>query len=53
MKSNISTDSKQFRIISPLIKSHVTSVLHLLSTLSDEATIQLTLASILSLLRTQ
>jgi nucleolar complex protein 2 len=33
-----------------MIKSHVTSVLHLLSTLSDDATTRLTLASILSLL---
>jgi nucleolar complex protein 2 len=45
-----STDSKKFRNLSPLLKSHVTSVLHLLAHLSDSSTIRMTLTNVLPLL---
>jgi len=45
-----STDSKKFRTLTPLLKSHANSVHHLLESLSDAATIKLTLASLLPLL---
>lgn len=49
-KVRVSTDSKKFRTLTPLLNSHATSVLHLLENLSDASTIKLTLASILPLL---
>jgi nucleolar complex protein 2 len=49
-KVQISADIKKLRNLSPLLRSHVTSILHLLSTLSDSNTIRLTLASLLLLL---
>lgn len=45
-----STDTKKFRTLTPLLKSHANSVHHLLESLSDAATIKLTLASLLPLL---
>ncbi|CAC9892212.1 unnamed protein product [Aureobasidium pullulans] len=45
-----STDSKKFRNLSPLLKSHLTSVLHLLAHLSDPNTIRMTLTNVLPLL---
>ncbi|TAQ86598.1 hypothetical protein B7494_g5074 [Chlorociboria aeruginascens] len=49
-KIRVSTDSKKFKTLSPLLKSHSTSVLHLLTTLSDASTLKLTLSSITPLL---
>lgn len=49
-KVRISTDSKKFRTLSPLLKSHAASVQHLLENLSDAPTIKLTLSSLLPLL---
>jgi nucleolar complex protein 2 len=49
-KVTFSTDSKKFRNISPLLKSHLTSVLHLLDHLSDPNTIRMTLTNVLPLL---
>lgn len=49
-KVRISTDSKKFRTLSPLLKSHATSIQHLLENLSDAPTIKLTLSSLLPLL---
>ncbi|OBT52051.1 hypothetical protein VE04_08889, partial [Pseudogymnoascus sp. 24MN13] len=49
-KIRVSTDSKKFKTLSPLLKSHTTSVQHLLTTLSDEATLKLTLSTINPLL---
>ncbi|MCJ1403433.1 Nucleolar Complex 2 protein [Xylographa trunciseda] len=49
-KVRFSTDTKKFRSLTPLLKSHATSVHHLLENLSDAPTIKLTLASILPLL---
>ncbi|KAF2668427.1 nucleolar complex protein [Microthyrium microscopicum] len=49
-KINLSSDSKVFKTLAPMVKSHIASVLHLLSNLSDGSTLRLTLASILALL---
>jgi nucleolar complex protein 2 len=49
-KVRVSTDSKKFRTLTPLLKSHSSSVLHLLTTLSDAATLKLTLSSVIPLL---
>ncbi|KAI9794064.1 MAG: Nucleolar Complex 2 protein [Peltula sp. TS41687] len=49
-KIRITTDSKKFRNTTPLLKSHAASAHHLLSTLSDDATIRLTLSSFVPLL---
>lgn len=49
-KVRISTDSKKFRTLSPLLKSHAASIQHLLENLSDAPTIKLTLSSLLPLL---
>ncbi|KAG9228775.1 Noc2p family-domain-containing protein [Amylocarpus encephaloides] len=49
-KVRVSTDSKKFKTLTPLLKSHTSSVQHLLSTLSDPATLTLTLSSITPLL---
>ncbi|MCJ1246906.1 Nucleolar Complex 2 protein [Trapelia coarctata] len=45
-----STESKKFRTLTPLLKSHANSVHHLLENLSDAATIKLTLSSLLPLI---
>jgi nucleolar complex protein 2 len=49
-KVRVSTDSKKFKTLTPLLKSHTTSVQHLLTNLSDEATLKLTLSTINPLL---
>lgn len=49
-KVRISTDSKKFRTLTPLLKSHSASVHHLLTALSDAPTLKLTLSSITPLL---
>ena len=49
-KVRVSTDSKKFKTLTALLKSHSSSVHHLLTTLSDEATLKLTLSSITPLL---
>jgi nucleolar complex protein 2 len=46
----IPTDSPKFKTLSPLIKSHVSSLHYLLSHLSDSATLRLTLQSLEPLL---
>jgi nucleolar complex protein 2 len=49
-KVRVATDSKKFRTLTPLLKSHTTSMQHLLSTLSDAPTLKLTLSAITPLL---
>ncbi len=49
-KVRIATDSRKFKTLTPLLKSHSASVDHLLTTLSDAATLKLTLSSIIPLL---
>jgi nucleolar complex protein 2 len=49
-KVRVSTDSKKFKTLTPLLKSHTSSVHHLLTTLSDAPTLKLTLSSITPLL---
>ncbi|KUJ24208.1 Noc2-domain-containing protein [Mollisia scopiformis] len=49
-KVRVSTDSKKFKTLSPLLKSHSTSVLHLLGSLSDAPTLKITLSSLTPLL---
>ncbi|KAH8793222.1 Noc2p family-domain-containing protein [Hyaloscypha finlandica] len=49
-KVRVSTDSKKFKTLTALLKSHSSSVHHLLTTLSDESTLKLTLSSITPLL---
>lgn len=49
-KVRLPTDAKKTKTISPLIRTYTGSILHLLDTLSDPATIKLTLSSIRSLL---
>jgi nucleolar complex protein 2 len=49
-KVRVPTDTKKFRTLTPLLKSHTSSVHHLLTTLSDAATLKLTLSSIIPLL---
>jgi nucleolar complex protein 2 len=49
-KVRVPTDTKKFRTLTPLLKSHASSVHHLLKTLSDAATLKVTLSSITPLL---
>ncbi|KAG0652033.1 nucleolar complex 2 [Hyphodiscus hymeniophilus] len=49
-KVRVPMDTKKFRTLTPLLKSHTSSVHHLLTTLSDAATLKLTLSSITPLL---
>lgn len=49
-KVHVATESKKFKTIAPLLRSHVSSILHLLGHLSDAATLRLTLSSTLPLL---
>jgi nucleolar complex protein 2 len=49
-KVRVSTDSKKFKTLTTLLKSHTSSVQHLLTTLSDTSTLKLTLSSITPLL---
>ncbi|KAK8208615.1 ribosome assembly protein-like protein Noc2 [Phyllosticta capitalensis] len=46
----LSTEGKKFRNMTTMLKSHATSVNHLLTNLSDAATLRLTLNSLVSLL---
>ncbi|KAJ3511634.1 hypothetical protein NM208_g15408 [Fusarium decemcellulare] len=45
-KVHVQTDSKKFRTLSLLLKTYTSSIMHLLSTLSDDKTLKLTLSSI-------
>lgn len=45
-KVRVSLDSKKFKTMTPLIKSHTSSVQRMLANLSDEQTLKLTLSSI-------
>ncbi|KAL2006811.1 hypothetical protein VTN00DRAFT_9479 [Thermoascus crustaceus] len=45
-KVRVSVDSKKFKTLTPLIKSHTSSLHQLLSNLSDAATLKLTISSI-------
>nr|POE52304.1 nucleolar complex protein 2 [Quercus suber] len=49
-KIHVSTESKKFKTLSPLLRSQVTSVVHLLDHLSDPSTLRLTLTSTIPLL---
>jgi nucleolar complex protein 2 len=49
-KVRVSTDSKKFKTLTPLLKSHTSSVHHLLTSLSDAATLKLTLSAVIPLL---
>ena len=49
-KVRVPTDSKKFKTLTPLLKSHISSVHHLLTTLSDAPTLKLTLKSLTPLL---
>ncbi|KAL9632498.1 MAG: hypothetical protein Q9164_005285 [Protoblastenia rupestris] len=49
-KIRIATDSKKYRTLTPLLKSHTASILHLLPNLSDAPTIKTTLSSLIPLL---
>lgn len=49
-KIRVSTDSKKFRTLTPLLKSHTVSIQHLLENLSDASTLRMTLDSLLNLL---
>jgi nucleolar complex protein 2 len=49
-KVRVATDSKKFRTLTALLKSHTTSVHHLLTSLSDAPTLKLTLSSFTPLL---
>jgi nucleolar complex protein 2 len=46
----VPTDSKKFRTLTPLLKSHTVSIQHLLDNLSDASTLRMTLDSLLGLL---
>ncbi|KAF4462250.1 nucleolar complex 2 [Fusarium albosuccineum] len=45
-KVHVQTESKKFRTLSLLLKTYTSSIMHLLSTLSDDKTLKLTLSSI-------
>ncbi|KAF1926211.1 Noc2-domain-containing protein [Didymella exigua CBS 183.55] len=49
-KIRIPADSKKFRTLTPLLKSHTVSIQHLLENLSDASTLRMTLDSLLKLL---
>lgn len=49
-KLRVATDSKKYRTLTPLLKSHASSIHHLLENLSDASTIKLTLSSLIPLL---
>jgi len=48
-KIRVPTDSKKFRTLTPMLKSHASSLQHLLENLSDVATLKITLTSLLAL----
>ncbi|OTA79920.1 hypothetical protein M434DRAFT_235263 [Hypoxylon sp. CO27-5] len=45
-KVQVPTDSKKFKTLSNLLKSYISAIIHLLGTLSDDATLKLTLSAI-------
>ncbi|KAI1091526.1 Noc2-domain-containing protein [Rostrohypoxylon terebratum] len=49
-KVQVPTDSKKFKTLSNLLRSYVSAILHLLDTLSDDATLKLTLSAITPLI---
>lgn len=49
-KVRVETESKKFKTLAPVLKSHVSSIIHLLSNLTDPGTLRLTLGSTLPLL---
>ncbi|KAJ4988842.1 ribosome assembly protein [Stagonosporopsis vannaccii] len=49
-KIRVPADSKKFRTLTPLLKSHTVSIQHLLENLSDASTLRMTLDSLLNLL---
>lgn len=49
-KIHVATDNKKFKTLGPLLRSQVTSVIHLLDHLSDPSTLRLTLTSTIPLL---
>ncbi|KAJ4366407.1 Nucleolar Complex 2 protein [Neocucurbitaria cava] len=49
-KIRVPTDSKKFRTLTPLLKSHTVSMHHLLENLSDASTLRMTLESLSSIL---
>lgn len=49
-KVYVQTESKKFRTLSLLLKTYTSSIMHLLSTLSDDKTLKLTLSSITPIL---
>ncbi|KAF2839231.1 Noc2-domain-containing protein [Patellaria atrata CBS 101060] len=49
-KVRVPTDSKKYKSLSTLLKSHATSIHHLLENLSDASALRLTLSSLLPLL---
>lgn len=49
-KVRVATDTKKYRTLTPLLKSHCISIHHLLENLSDAPTIKLTLSCLLPLL---
>jgi nucleolar complex protein 2 len=49
-KVYVNTDTKKFKTLSILMKSYVASIIHLLGTLSDDATLKLTLSALNPLL---
>ncbi|KAI1465421.1 Noc2-domain-containing protein [Daldinia caldariorum] len=49
-KVNVPTDSKKFKSLSMLLKSFISSILYLVGTLSDDATLKLTLSAVTPLI---
>ena len=49
-KVRIATDSKKYRTLTPLLKSHSTSIHHLLENLSDAPTMKMTISCLIPLL---
>lgn len=49
-KVYVQTETKKFRTLSLLLKTYISSIMHLLSTLSDDKTLKLTLSSITPIL---
>ena len=49
-KVRVATDSKKYRTLTPLLKSHSASIHHLLENLSDAPTMKMTLQSLIPLL---
>ncbi|KAL8802113.1 MAG: hypothetical protein Q9200_006699 [Gallowayella weberi] len=49
-KARVATDSKKYRTLTPLLRSHATAVIHLLENLSDAPTIKKTLNALVPLL---